>query len=210
MICLTDFHAFVFDLDGTLIDSGKYHSQAFAEVVLEQSGYQLTPEEHLEVFGSHSLSFCPVLNERHGLGLDPEAILMAKRKRVKEIFKAEPFHGALDFIAKWKGKVPLGLATNSPSSFVKPALEDTGLLECFNCITTADDVRYRKPDPEIFEVTFQKLAVDPLKTLVFEDQLIGIEAARSAGAKAVAIDNGQPVDFPSDVPVFKWAELLAQ
>jgi beta-phosphoglucomutase-like phosphatase (HAD superfamily) len=69
-------------------------------------------------------------------------------------------------------------------------------------------VKNRKPDPEIVQVTVQKLQVDPLNTLVFEDQLIGIKAARSAGAKVVAVDNGQPVNYPVDVAVHSWSDLL--
>lgn len=205
---LSDYEAFVFDLDGTLIDSGKYHAQAFADVVLAQSGYRLTPKEHLEVFAGHSVSFCPVLNERHGLSLDPAAILSAKRTRVKEIFKADLFAGAREFLDKWQGIRPFGLATNSPLAFVQPALREVGIFNYFKCITTSDEVEHRKPDPEIFEITFQKLGADPLKTVVFEDQLIGIEAARASGALVVGVDNGQPVEFPADIAVLSWEDLL--
>jgi len=205
---LLDYEAFVFDFDGTLIDSGKYHAQAFADAVLAQSGYRLTSREHLEVFASHSEHFCPVLNNRHSLSLDATAILTAKRTRVKEIFKADLFGGAREFLDQWRGLRSFGLATNSPLEFVKPALDESGILSYFDCITTSDEVANRKPNPEIFEITFQKLGVDPLKTVVFEDQLIGIDAARAAGAQVVAIDNGQPVVFPPDIPVLSWKELL--
>lgn len=205
---LMDCEAFIFDFDGTLIDSGKYHAQAFADAVLEQSGYRLTAREHQEVFASHSEHFCPILNKRHDLLLDAPSILAAKRTRVNEIFKAELFGGAHEFLDKWHGLRPFGLATNSPLEFVKPALEESGILSYFDCITTSDEVVNRKPNPEIFKITFQKLGVDPLKTVVFEDQLIGIEAARAAGAQVVAVDNGQPVIFPSDIPVLSWKELL--
>lgn len=205
---LSDYEAFVFDLDGTLIDSGKYHAQAFADVVLAQSGYRLTPDEHFEVFASHSADFCPTLNKRHGLSLDTSSILGAKRARVKEIFRADLFDGAREFLDKWHGLLPCGLATNSPREFVLPALEAVGISGYFDSITTSDDVVHRKPHPEIFELSFQKLGVSPSKTVVFEDQLIGLDAARSAGAQVVAVDNGQPVDFPSDIPILSWKELL--
>lgn len=205
---LWDYDAFIFDLDGTLIDSGKYHAQAFSDAVLAHSGYALKPEEHHEFFGKHSTWFAETLNERYGLKLDPEVVLKEKRQRVQEIFSAELFAGAYEFLERWYGKKPMALATNSPLYFVKPALEDADMFRFFDCITTADDVRKRKPDPEIVEVTVQKLQVDPLKTLVFEDQLIGIEAARRAGAKVIAVDNNQPVNYPVDVAVHTWSELL--
>jgi len=206
---LCDYDAFIFDLDGTIIDSEKYHSRAFADAVLAQSGYRLSPEEHLEFFGKHSAWFAEELNARHGLSLDPDGVLAHKRRRVNEIFEARPFSGAREFLERWMDKKPMALATNSSLGFVRPALEKAGLMDFFQHITTADEILHRKPDPEIIERTVQKLGSDPLKTLVFEDQLIGIEAARSAGAQVVAVDNGQSVDFPVDVEVHTWRDLLA-
>lgn len=205
---LRDCEAFIFDLDGTLIDSGKYHAAAFADAVLALGGYTLKPEEHHEFFAKHSTWFAETLNERYGLSLDPEKVLEIKRKRVKEIFEAELYSGARDFLERWHRQTPMALATNSPLSFVEPALKEADVLKYFECIVTADDVTRRKPDPEIVEVTVQKLQVDPLKTLVFEDQLIGIQSALAAGAKVVAIDNGQPVNYPADVAVHTWGDLL--
>jgi HAD superfamily hydrolase (TIGR01509 family) len=205
---LWDYEAFIFDLDGTLIDSGKYHAQAFSDAVLSHSGYSLKPNEYHEFFSKHSTWFAETLNERYGLKLDPDAVLAEKRERVQEIFVAELFSGVREFLELWYRKKPMALATNSPLSFVKPALEEANMFKYFDCITTACDVKKRKPDPEIVQVTVQKLQVDPLNTLVFEDQLIGIKAARSAGAKVVAVDNGQPVNYPVDVAVHTWTELL--
>ncbi len=206
---LEEFDAFILDLDGTLIDSGKYHARAFADAVLEQSGYALTPDEHHEFFSTHSMPFARVLNARYDLALEPEEVLAKKRKHMKKIFVTELFEGAREFLERWHGRKPMALATNSPIGFVHLALEEAGLMDYFDCITTADEVENRKPDPEMIKIALQKLQVDPPKTLVFEDQLMGIEAARAAGAQVVAIDNGQPVEFPPDVPVATWKELLS-
>ena len=205
---LGNFDAFVFDLDGTLIDSGKYHARAFADAVLEQSGYRLVPDEHHEFFASHSMPFARVLNDRHGLRLVPERVLEHKRQRMKEIFRTDLFEGARDFLEKWKGVKPMGLATNSPASFVGPALAEANLAGFFDSVTTADEVVNRKPDPEMVRLAIQKLRADPLNTLVFEDQLMGLDAALGAGAQVVAVDNGQRVVFPEAVPVMTWKELL--
>jgi len=206
---LGDFDAFILDMDGTLVDTGKYHARAFADAVLEQSGYALTPREHHEFFASHSMPFSRVLNERHGLLLKPERVLEQKRQRMDEIFVAELFEGAREFLDLWYGKKPMALATNSPLSFALPTLKKAGILKYFDGITAADEVKNRKPHPEMIEVSIQKLRTDPLNTLVFEDQLLGIEAARLAGAQVIAVDNGQPVAFPPDIPVLTWKELLS-
>jgi len=209
MMKLETYEAFILDMDGTLIDSGKYHARAFADAVLEQSGYTLTPSEHHEFFASHSMPFARVLNERYGLLLEPEQVLHYKRRRMEEIFVAELFDGAREFLDLWYGKKPMALATNSPLSFALPTLKKAGILKYFESITAADEVKNRKPHPEMIEVSIQKLRTDPLNTLVFEDQLLGIEAARLAGAQVVGVDNGQPVEFPPDIPVLTWRDLLS-
>ena len=207
---LLDFDAFIFDLDGTLIDSGKYHVQAFSDAVAVLGGYRLTPDERLEFFASHSKPFARVLNTRHGLQLVPGRVLERKRVRMKEIFRIDLFEGAREFLEKWRGIKPMGLATNSPLSFVRPVLEESGLARFFDAVTTSDEVVKRKPDPEMIEITTQKLKINPAKGLVFEDQLMGIDAARAAGTQVVAVDNGQRVAFPKSVPVMTWKELLKQ
>jgi HAD superfamily hydrolase (TIGR01509 family) len=205
---LFDYQAFIFDLDGTLINSEKYHAQAFADAVEAQCGYLLTEHEKREFFGSHSTRFSMVLNDRYGLNLVPDDVLRHKRQRVQEIFEVELFEGAHAFLKKWQGRKPMALGTNSPENFVMPALERAGLLEFFEVITTADHVKRRKPDPEIVEITLRALGVSASETLVFEDQLIGIEAAQRAGTAVLAVNNGQQVTFPKEVPVFRWSELL--
>jgi HAD superfamily hydrolase (TIGR01509 family) len=207
---LDEFDAFILDLDGTLIDSGKYHAQAFADAVREQGGYELTPAEHDEFFATHSTLFAETLNQRYGLELDPQQVLARKRERMHEIFQVELFDGAKAFLERWYGKKPMALSTNSPFSFVLPALEKLGIVHYFNSVATADHVTRRKPDPELVEFSLQRLEVAPARALVFEDQLIGIEAARAAGTAVLAVDNGQPVKFPADVPVRTWRNLLEQ
>lgn len=205
---LWEYDAFIFDLDGTLIDSERYHALAFADAVLAQSGYRISEDEHREFFSKHSTWFATELNKRHGLSLDPDEVLAHKRRRVQEIFEARPFEGAREFLDFWKGNKPIALASNSPIGFVGPALEEAGLIRYFDAITTSDEVVHRKPHPEMIERTIQKLGVDPLRTLVFEDQLVGVNAAQAAGAHVVAVNNGQSVEFPPDVALHTWNELM--
>lgn len=209
-VCMTldEFDAFILDMDGTLVDTGKFHARAFADAVLDQSGYVLLPHEHHEFFASHSVPFARVLNQRYGLSLDPEKVLKQKRRRMDEIFVAELFEGAREFLDRWYGVRPMALATNSPRRFALPTLEAVGIKSFFEHIITTDDVENRKPDPEMIDLSIHKLQTKPEKTLVFEDQLLGVEAARSAGASVVAVDNGQAVEFPPDVPVATWKEWL--
>lgn len=199
--------AFVFDLDGTLIDSEKYHADGFAWAVEALSGYRITEAERREFFESHTRVFTPVLSARHGLNLNPAEVLEYKRAHVRDHFKTEVFPEALAFIEKWSGRKRMALASNSPACFVARALQEAGIEDRFETICTADDVTHRKPDPEMVRLTLSRMGLAPDAVLVFEDSPAGVKAARAAGCPVwlVLNDSGRRID---GVFTVTWKELL--
>lgn len=204
--CLDEFKAFIFDMDGTLINTEKYHADGFSYAVEKLSGYCLTPEERREFFESHTRRFAPVLAERHGLTLNPEEILEHKREFVERHFQAEVFSGVPTFISKWRRTMRMALASNSPKAFVKLALVEAGLIDVFETVVTADDVRQLKPDPEMYQLALSRLNLKPDDVLVFEDSPVGVAAAQAAGCPVVMIENGtgRSVD---GVSRYNWKEF---
>jgi HAD superfamily hydrolase (TIGR01549 family) len=203
---LDEYKAFVFDLDGTLINSEKYHADGFAHAVETLTGYQLTPEERREFFESHTRLFTPVLAARHGLALDPEAVLELKRQHVERHFKVELFAGAEAFIGKWRGRMRMALASNSPRLFVKQALVEAHMIDLFEVVVTADDVSKRKPDPEMYYTTLDRLGLAAQDVMVFEDSPPGVASAQAAGCPVVMIDNGAG-RFVDGMARYNWKEL---
>jgi HAD superfamily hydrolase (TIGR01509 family) len=203
---LDDYKAFIFDLDGTLINSEKYHADGFAHAVEVLSGYRLTPEERREFFEAHTNLFAPVLAKRHGLKLDPAEVLKHKRIHVEQHFQVEVFNGVDAFIQKWRGRMDMALASNSPRSFVKQALVQARLIDLFKSVVTADDVTHRKPDPEMYNLTLKNIGLQPEDVLIFEDSPAGVSAAQAAGCAVIMIENGtgRMVD---GVPRYTWKEL---
>lgn len=203
---LNQYKAFVFDLDGTLINSEKYHADAFALAVKTVGGYEVTEAECREFFEAHTSTFVPVLNERHGLDMDFSEVLKHKRAHVRKHFRTDVFPLAIHFIKKWRGRKRLALASNSPKHFVRNALVEARMIDLFEAVCTADDVTHRKPDPEMYRLMLDRLALQPDEVLVFEDSPAGVLAAQNADCPLVMVDNGAGRNV-KDVEKYTWKEL---
>ena len=203
---LNQYKAFVFDLDGTLIDSEKYHADGFAQAVRELTGYEITDEERREFFELHTSTFTPILAKRHGLNLDVEETLRYKRAHVRDHFKSDVFPQAVHFLKKWRGRKRMALASNSPKHFVKNALVEGGMIDLFETVCTADDVELRKPDPEMYLLTLAWLKLEPHEVLVFEDSPAGVHAAQATGCSVIMIENGSGRHVDG-VDKFRWRDL---
>lgn len=203
---LNQYKAFIFDLDGTLIDSEKYHADGFAQAVEALTGYRITDEERREFFESHTSTFTPVLAERHGLTLSAEETLEYKRAHVRDHFTTDVFPQAVHFLRKWKSRKRMALASNSPRHFVKNALVEGGMIDLFETVCTADDVAHRKPDPEMYTLTLKHLGLSAHEVVVFEDSPAGVRAAQAAGCPVLMIENGSG-RMVDGVEKFTWREL---
>jgi HAD superfamily hydrolase (TIGR01509 family) len=102
--------------------------------------------------------------------------------------------------------VPLALATSAGKVNIEYTLTGTGLKAYFDVLVGGEEVQHGKPDPEIFLMAAQRLGIPPQRCLVFEDALLGVEAACRAGMKAIAITTTIPAkDFVGVCPVLEIA-----
>ncbi|MBN2448749.1 MAG: HAD family phosphatase [Lentisphaeria bacterium] len=212
MIRLADSAAFVLDLDGTLIDSEKYHRQALREALRELAGYVLTPQDEREFVGNTSFSLATRIARREGLAVDPAVVARRQEELLGSLFRAELFPFAGEVVRHWASRLPLALASNSPAWFVHRALRETGLAPCFRTVVTVDDVVRRKPAPDMILRCLDGLGTAAPRTTVFDDSEVGLAAALAAGCPAVLVDNGRvglPVVVPEGVRVATWSALAA-
>lgn len=181
--------AFVFDMDGTLVDNMRFHGAAWKRMLFE-NGIEADERDFLvKTAGKTNREIIPAFfadaTEERLLELG-----LRKETLYRELFLPErrAIAGATEFLeaARILG-VKMAVATAAPTANVEFVLDGLDLRHFFDAITTAADVAHGKPHPEVFLKSAEKLGVEPRHCLVFEDAINGFEAARRAGMKSVGL-----------------------
>lgn len=182
----------LFDLDGVIVDTAKYHYLAWKQLAKELE-IDFTHEDNERLKGvSRNRSF-EIILEIGGVSMPlAEQEEYCSRKNavyleyIEKLTKEEILPGVVDFLldAKDKGyKVALGSASKN-SVFI---LERLGIIELFDVIVDGTKVSKAKPDPEVFTKGAEELGLAYSECIVFEDATAGVEAAHLAGMKAIGI-----------------------
>ena len=184
-----DFAGYIFDCDGTLVDTMPLHFRAWAGA-LRSAGLQgeLSEELFYSIGGMPTRRVAQVFADHHGLTIDvdrvfheKEALFLAMEAEMKVI---EP---VVSFARSLHGRAPMSVASGGPKPVVKKTLELMGIDALFPIIVTPEDVTHGKPSPEMFLLAARLMAVPPERCLVFEDARPGFEAAAAAGMKCVVV-----------------------
>lgn len=180
--------AIIFDNDGVLVDSQHLHVEVEAKS-LSKYGITVTSKELLGYSGAKLHHMFEDLFRKHGVKTDP--VEAARKHEVEgQLYvaqHAEPVNGALRLVEEAKKHYKVALASGAPDAYVTNVLKKLKLQDKFDFIMTGDDVKYAKPNPEIFVKAAQGLKVNPSECLVIEDAPQGIEAAKAAGMKCIGL-----------------------
>lgn len=189
---MTQIKACLFDLDGVIVDTAKYHFIAWKDLA-DKLGFEFTEEHNERLKGVSRMVSLDILLEIGGIELNNEEKLrLATEKNdlyVSYIMKMgaeEILPGVLDFLTDLREngvKIALGSASkNAPL-----ILERIGLTQYFDAIIDGNSVSNAKPDPEVFILGAKAVGVDPEACCVFEDAEAGVEAALAGGMKCIGI-----------------------
>jgi HAD superfamily hydrolase (TIGR01509 family) len=182
-----DFDAYLFDCDGTIVDSMPLHFIAWNKALAEWNCE--LPENDFYAWGGIPVKQIIVdLNRIHGLHMPVEEVAYRKESYYFQILpqlKAVP--EVLDMINANYGKIPFAVVSGSTRESVIASLQALHLLDKFAVIVGAGEYRNPKPDPEAFLLAANRLGVAPESCLVFEDTEMGIQAATAAGMASVKI-----------------------
>src|SRR5258708_19381496 len=178
----------ILDLDGVIVDSHPAHLTAW-KTLLSSLGKQASDHELDFVLEGHKRE--DIL--RHFLGDLTEEQLedygARKETLFRESFRAvQTINGFWEFLEQVDtAGLPMALASSASRSRVTYTLEHLELTERFQVVVTGSDVAKGKPDPALFNLAAEGIGVDPSRILVCEDAVNGVEAAKSAGMKCLAI-----------------------
>jgi HAD superfamily hydrolase (TIGR01509 family) len=185
-----DFAGYIFDCDGTLVDSMPLHFRAWTESFVHHGApWHWTEDDFYANAGVPDRVTVMELNERYGTDLDPDSIHEFKaRWYSRHLAELAPVPAVAALARRYlaEGR-KISVASGSDLCLVAPSLEVTGLAPLFDIIVTPADVKRGKPAPDMFLLAAERMGVDPADCLVFEDGKPGIEAAVAAGMSWVFV-----------------------
>ena len=189
---MTNKKAFIFDLDGVIVDTAKYHFLAWQKLA-QELGIEFTPEHNEDLKGVsrvRSLEIILSLGNIQATQEEKEKWLFDKNELylsyLIDMDQSELLPGILD-VLKFLKENNQYIALGSASKNARPILEKTEIMHYFDAIVDGNDVTNAKPDPEVFLRACQLLFVSPEDSIVFEDSVAGVQAANSARMKSIGI-----------------------
>jgi HAD superfamily hydrolase (TIGR01509 family) len=182
------FAAYLFDCDGTIVDSMPLHYIAWKRALAEHGCTDFTEELFYKLGGMPVADVVALLNRRDGLAIPIEDFAHRKEGLYYDlIHDLQPVPEVLEHIHASRGKIPFAVVSGSTRESVERSLSALRILDLFDTLVCAGDYRRGKPDPEPFLLAAARLGVNPGDCLVFEDAEVGIRAATAAGMASIRI-----------------------
>jgi len=177
----------IFDLDGTISDTMPIHFIAWRNAAARY-GIDFTVELFDQLAGIPLYPTVEKLNELFGKNIDPKEMGDAKEEEYENnMHLAKPVDPVVDVIKKYHGKLPMAVGTGGLKRLARKSLELINLDKYFDIIVAYEDVKNYKPHPETFLRCAELMGVAPEDCQVFEDGILGMQAARTAGMKVVDV-----------------------
>ncbi len=186
----------IFDLDGVIVDTAKYHYLAWKKIA-DEFGFDFTLKDNERLKGVSRMASLDILLSIGGIELDEEEKLKVADKKNKiyleYILKMTPeevLPGVKVFLTALR-EAGIKVSLGSASKNARTILRQVGIERLFDAVADGTNVSKAKPDPEVFLKGAELLGLAPAECLVFEDAVAGIEAAHNGGMKCVGVGDSQ-------------------
>ncbi|PTX91621.1 HAD family phosphatase [Opitutus sp. ER46] len=189
-----EFAGYIFDLDGTLVDTMPLHYRAWNQAM---KAVGLTSELDEELFyslgGVPTRDVAELIAKHYGLKIDAMAVFHHKESLFRSLQKdAKLIEPVVEFARRAALTHPVAIASGGPREIVRRSIEIAGLVSLFSIVITPEDVVNGKPAPDMFLLAAKRMGVPPEKCLVFEDAEPGMRAAEAAGMRWVRVPSRAP------------------
>jgi HAD superfamily hydrolase (TIGR01509 family) len=186
-----DFAGYLFDLDGTLVDTMPLHFVAWRQALWQCGlGRDLDEDFFYSLGGVPTLLVAQRIGEHYGVKLDAAQVEHVKEKIYVELLRdAKLIRPVVDFARRVAKTHPVAIVTGGMPEVAQATLESAGLSALFPIVVTPADVPpgHGKPAPDMFLLAARRMGVEPERCLVFEDAEPGIAGARAAGMPVVRV-----------------------
>lgn len=189
--------AVIFDFDGVVMETEPYHIEAFRKTIREDFNVEVSYDEVLAFAGLTHAEKIRRIFRKKGLPVDFDAEAEGEKilARAFDIIEKEMKKGnielpdgLIEFLDRLKAKkYKIGLATVNKRKYISRILRIAKIDKCFDAVVTSDDIKNPKPDPEIYVKAAKKLNANPRNCIAIEDSVYGVQSAKAAGMKCVAI-----------------------
>lgn len=203
--------AFIFDLDGVIVDSAQYHRKAWNRIA-SLFDFEITEKDNERLKGVSRVESLDLILEMAGKTIPneekPDLLIKKNDYYLEYIQKMDKNHilpGVADFIKEAKGEnIKIGLGSASKNA--RPILEKLAIISLFDIIVDGNQTTKSKPDPQVFLMGAKGLDVEPKQSIVFEDSAAGLKAAKVGGFWAVGI--GEASNLPEADVILPGFEKL--
>ncbi|GAB3993079.1 HAD family hydrolase [Spirosoma daeguense] len=190
--------AAIFDMDGVIVDTNPHHKTAWREYY-QRNGKTLNDDDFVQyVSGKHNNDIVAHLFTGQSLAADEVSRLGHEKEQLfRELYAPHVtlVAGLLDFLKSLKeAGIRTAVATSAPVENLDFVIDTLGIRSYFDVLLNESMVRHPKPNPEIYEKAMAMLGVEPSESVIFEDSMTGIQAAKASGATVVGLATTQSVN----------------
>ena len=202
----SNIRAVIFDMDGVLTDSEPLINEA-AIKMFKEKGLDVQPDDFTPFVGAGEERYVGGVAEKYDFPLDP----VKGKERTYEIYldlvsdKLEAFPGAIELVKTCRNEgLRVAVASSADKIKVSANLQKIGLpIEWWDAVVTGEQVKNKKPAPDIFLLTAKTLDIKPAECAVVEDAANGIQAAKAARMRSIGVAHTLPVEVLQAADVVK-------
>lgn len=204
--------AFLFDLNGTMIDDMQYHLKAWYHILNDDLGANIGWEEtKRHMYGKNSELLIRIFGKDKFTQAQMDELSLEKEKRYQQEYRPhlKLFPGLQEFLeSAYTAGIPMAIGSAAIMFNIDFVLDNLNIRHYFKAIVSADDVHTSKPDPETYIKCMNQLGINnPANCIVFEDAPKGVEASANAGMHCVTITSLHPEEeFTEYRNIIKFTE----